>query len=315
MMRQGAFIVVAVAIAIANIAVQTGAGAQDRSSIVTTSFEDTALTKAFEAAKAGDYGPISALPAPSAADVPAIERALSDESEVVRREAVTLLGRANDPAAAPALAGALADPVDDIATRAAAALYRLGPEALDADPAVGEQLRGAVDKGFAAGGAILLLAHAKDKVSTIAVLQALRDTKGESLTEVFLSSPTVPIALMADVSLARLGDSAAEDRLLAAIGNGDLDTGLFLLSALREIDSPRLIETLAAATLADSRPVEGDAPSGAETGVRLADLAATRLVQRFSLPVGIDDTADERFSDETLQAVKAALDQHLAKAQ
>ena len=282
---------------------------------MTTSFDETALTKAFEAAEAGDYGPLGALPAPSAADVPAIRRALSDDSEVVRREAVSLLGRINDPAAAPALAIALTDPVDDVATRAAAALYRLGPAAIEADPVVGERLREAVGKGLTAGGAILLLAHAEERAPAIATLQALRDTKGDGLTEVFPSSPTVPIYLMVDVSLTRLGESAAQERLLAAIGRGDLDTDLFLLSALREIDEPRVVQTLASATLADFRPVPGDAPSGAETGVRLADVAATRLVQRFQLPVGIDETADARLPDETLQAVRTELDRHFAEAQ
>lgn len=282
---------------------------------MTASFDEATLTKAFEAVKAGDYGPLSALKTPSTAIIPAIARALSDDSEVVRREAVTLLGLTNDPAAAPALSLALMDPVDDVATRAAAALYRLGQDAIDADASVGERLREAVGKGFAAGGAILMLAHARAKAETISTLQALREKKGDSPAEVFPSSPVVPVALMVDVSLARLGDGAAEDRIVAAIGNGDLTTGEFLLSALREIESIRLIETLATATLADARPVEGDAPSGAETGVRLADLAATRLVQRFRLPVDLDDTADKRLADETLQAVKAALDRHLANAQ
>lgn len=314
MMRRGAAAVV-LATVIASFAGADGVSAQHRRSTVTASFDEATLTQAFEAAKAGDYGPLSALPTPSSAAIPVIERALSDDSEVVRREAVTLLGLANDAAAAPALARALLDPVDDVATRAAAALYRLGPDAIEADASVGERLREAVGKGLTAGGALLMLAHVKAKAATIATLKALREAKGDGLTEVFSSSPTVPVALMVDVSLAKLGDGAAEDRLAAAIGKQDLTASQFLLSALREIDSPRLIETLATATLVDARLVEGDAPSGAVTGLRLADLAATRLAQRFRLPVGLDDTADERLPEETLQAVKAALDRHLAKVQ
>lgn len=312
-MRRAAIACVVVATALASFAEPNGVGAQNRRSTVTASLDEATLTRAFEAAKAGDYGPLSGLPTPSSAAVPAIADRLSDDSEIVRREAVTLLGLIKGPAAAPALASALADPVDDVATRAAVALYRLGPEAIEADPSVGERLREAVGKGLTAGSAILTLAHATAKTATIATLRALRETKGDSLSEVVASSPTVPVTLLVDVSLAKLGDSAAEDRLVAVIGKEDLNASQFLLSALREIDSPRLIEVLATATLADTRPVMGDAPSGAESGVRLADLAATRLAQRFNLPVGLDDTADMRLPDETLQAVKAALDGHLAK--
>jgi len=313
MMRRWVAAYVVVATAIASSAGPNGAGAQNRRSIVTASLDEATLTQAFEAAKAGDYGPLSALPTPSSDAVPAIAVALSDDSEIVRREAVTLLGLINEPAAAPALARALSDPVDDVATRAAAALYRFGPVAIEADPSVGERLRDVVDKGFTAGGAILTLAHAKAEAETIATLRSLRKTKGDSLSEVVASSPTVPVALMVDVSLAKLGDNEAEDRLAAVIAKEDLNTSQFLLSVLREIDSTGLIQTLSTATLADTRPVAGDAPAGAETGLRLADLAATRLTARFNLPVDLDDTADMRLPDEIIQAVKAALDRHLAK--
>ena len=304
--------IIAVAIATAITVVSGGVGAEQRRSTVTNSFDETGLLQAFEAAKTGDYEPLGALPAPTAAAIPALDRLLADNNETVRREAVTMLGRIDDPAAALVLSGALADPVDDVATRAAAAIYRLGPDAMQ--PGVGEQIRKAVENGLTAGGAILILAHDAASEETIEALQVLREAKGDELSEVFPSSPAVSVGLMADTALAKLGDAQAKDRLIAAAGSGDLPTAEFLLSALREIDSPRVIEALAAVTLADSRPVQGDAPSGAETGMRLSDLAATRFAARFDLAAGIDDMADERLPDETIEAVKAELENYLAAA-
>ncbi|WP_299474927.1 HEAT repeat domain-containing protein [uncultured Roseibium sp.] len=304
--------IVAVAIATAITVVSGGVGAEQRRSTVTNSFNEASLFQAFEAVKTGDYGPLGQLPAPTAAAISALERLLADNNETVRREAVTMLGRIDDPATAPVLAGALSDPVDDIATRAAAAIYRLGPDAIQ--PGVGDQIRKAVENGLTAGGAILILAHDPATEETIAVLRELRDARGDELTEVSPPSPAVSMGLMVDTALAKLGDAQAEDRLTAAAGSGDLATAEFLLSALREIDSPRVIEALAAVTLADSRPVQGDAPSGAETGMRLADLAATRFAARFDLAAGIDDLADERLPDQTIEAVKAELENYLAAA-
>ncbi|TYC53699.1 hypothetical protein FMN50_14745 [Rhodobacterales bacterium] len=313
MTRRVSAIAVVVAIAVASFALAKGAGAQHRRSLVTETYDEDTLKRAFEAAESGNYEPLGALPEPSAADIPAIEPALSDESEVVRREAVALLARIGDPAAAPALAGALSDVSDDVATRAAAALYDLGGVAVEADPAVENQIRQAVDSGLVAGGAILMLAHSRDKSASAATLHGVREAKGGSLTEVFPSSPVVHVSLMADVALAGLGDGGAEAQLLASIGKADLVTLQFLLSVLREIDSPQIVRALATATLSDDRPVQGDAPSGAETGLRLADLAATRLARRYDLAVDIDDTADARLPDQTLDAVKTELERKLSE--
>ncbi|MET1413772.1 HEAT repeat domain-containing protein [Roseibium sp. HPY-6] len=304
--------IVAVAIATATAVVSGGVGAEQSRSPVTGSFNEASLLQAFEAAKTGDYGPLGALPAPTAAAIPALERLLADNDETVRREAVTMLGRIDDPAAVPVLAAALADPVDDVATRASAAIYRLGPDAMQ--PGVGDQIRKAVENGLTAGGAILILAHDPATEETITVLQKLRDAKGDELTEVFTSSSAVSIGLMADTALAKLGEVRARDNLIAAAGSGDLPTVEFLLSALREIDSPHVIEALAAVTLTDTRPVQGDAPSGAETGMRLADLAATRFAARFNLDADIDGMADERLPDQTIETIKAELENYIAAA-
>jgi hypothetical protein len=52
-------------------------------------------------------------------------------------------------------------------------------------------------------------------------------------------------------------------------------------------------------------------PSSAEPDVRLADVAAVRLVQRFDLPVAVGDLAVERLPDATLRNVGHALTEHL----
>ena len=318
-MRPNVLACAGIALALAahlSLAAPTGAGAQERRSAVTgATIDEATLSRAFDAAKAGDYGPLAALPEPTAAAIPAIERGLSDDSEVVRRESVTLLSLIRDPRAAPALAKALDDASADVASRAAAALYELGPDAIAADPSVGERLRSAVAGGLTAGGAILMLAHAPANGASVGTLKATRAERGDALTEVFSASPVVPVALMADVALAKLGDQQAQDHVVDAIETGDLNTFQFLLSALREIETPRLIETLATATLGDTRTVDGDMVSSAETGVRLADVAAVRLAQRFDLPVAVGELAIERLPDETLRTVRHALTEHLKGAQ
>ncbi|MEM8665444.1 MAG: HEAT repeat domain-containing protein [Pseudomonadota bacterium] len=301
----------------ASLSLAVHAHAQERRSAVTGNPIDThSLTAAFDALKGGDTGPLATLPAPTVAAIPAIRTALSDDSEAVRREAVTLLSLIEDPEAAPALAQATLDASTDVAARAATALYVLGPDAMASDPAVAEELRRAVDGGLTAGAAVLMLAHVPTPAqsASIATLRTLRATRGDMHAEVFSASPVVPAAMMADVALTKLGEADAHARLLDAIRSGDLNTLEFLLSALREIEAADLLEALAAATLSDHRPVDGDVVSSAGSTVRLADVAAVRFAARFGLPVAVGERATERLSDETLRSVSHALTAHLKGA-
>ena len=112
----------------------------------------------------GEMGPVAA----EAVDV--LITLLTDESEEVRRHAVSVLGMIKVPTSktVPALVEVLADREDtDLAFFAAQALTRIGPEATEAIPALGEALmsESAYVRGFSS--------EALSRIGTPEALQAL----------------------------------------------------------------------------------------------------------------------------------------------
>ena len=281
----------------------------DRSHAVANETISERVDQAFAAMRSGDLAASSSLEDAGPEIIPAVVPYLSDASEDVRRHAVTLLGLTGSAEAAPHLAAALSDPSDDIVRRASTALYEIGPEAAR-DPSVGKALAASVLGGNHSGGAILLLGHASGEDS-VAALNRLRERQAGQSTEVFPWSPVVPVSLAADVSLTRLGDEAAKARMLATIGDGDFDALSFLLYALRDIEDRKVLRALADATLTDQRPAQGNVPSGAHLGIRLADVAAAQFVKRFGLSVGFSATADRPLTEPELLAVRKALSARL----
>jgi len=281
----------------------------DRSPAVANETISKRVDQAFAAMRSGDLAPSRSLEAAGPAIIPAVVPYLSDENEDVRRHAVTLLGLTKSPDVAPHIAAALSDHSDDIARRASTALYEIGSDAVR-DPSVGEALAASVLGGNDAGGAILLLGYVAGKDS-IAALNTLRERKAGQSTEVFHWSPVVPVPFAADVALTRLGDEAARDRVLAIIRDGDFDALSFLLYALRDIEDRDVLRALADATLTDERPAQGDTPSDADLGIRLADVAAAQFVKRFGLSIGLDTTADRPLTEAELHAVREALSARL----
>src|SRR5262249_41791011 len=158
---------------------------------------------------------------------------------------------------------------DDIVRRASTALYELGAEAVR-DPSVGEVLAASVTGGNDAGGAILLLGYVAGEGSVAAPNKTPQRGAGQT-TEGYRWRPVVPVPFAADVALTRLDDEAAKGRVLATIRDGDFDALSFLLYVLRDIEDRSVLRGLADATLADERPAQGDAPSDADLGIRLAD--------------------------------------------
>jgi hypothetical protein len=282
----------------------------DRSPDVANQTISERVDQTFAAMRSGDAAPSSGLEDAGPAIIPAVAPYLGDDNEDVRRHAVTLLGLTRSADAAPHLATALSDQSGDIARRASMALYELGPDALR-DPSVGKALAASVLGGNHAGGAILLLGYVAGEDS-VAALNQLRERGAGQSTEVFVWSPVVPVPFAADVALTRLGDEAAKARLLATIRDGDFDALSFLLYALRDIEDRDVHRALADATLADERPAQGDAPSGADLGIRLADVAAAQFVKRFDLSIGLDTTADRPLTEAELLAVREALSARLA---
>ena len=268
------------------------------------------VNKAFAAARSGDLAPASALQDIGPALIPAIAPYLKDGNEDVRRQTVTLLGLTGNADAAPHLALALGDPSADISRRAADALYNMGGAAVQTPSAV-EAIRDFVVKGDGAAGPILLLGY-KPGSQSVASLNEVRQGRSGENAKVDHASPGAPVPLIADVALTRLNDRDAKSRLVTAIGEGDLDTLIFLLHILRDIDEEDVLRALADTALRDTRTVEGDVPSHADVDTRLADVAAARFTARFGLSTGIGDQATRPLTDAELDVVRAALAKRLA---
>lgn len=271
-------IVSAAALAFSVLVATTG----ERMAAMAQRTDPAPIDKALQAVAGGDYGALLDLAPPGPGAVEAIAPYLAAENEAVRREAVGLLARIAAPGAAPALAAATADQSYDVSHRAAGALYRLGPDAVDAG--VARRLVTAVAGGTTAAGALLMLSYADDAEPARAALRKVRAASGDQRTELFDDSPVVDVALVADVALTRLGDAGAETRLLDRISIGDPEELRFLVYVLREIDAWTAMQTLAEATLSSDAPVQGAVPSGTDMGLRLADVAAAGFADRYGIP-------------------------------
>lgn len=282
----------------------------DRSPAVANETISDRVDKAFAAMRSGDPAPSVGLEKAGPAIIPFVAPYIRDENEDVRRQAITLLGLTGSADAAPHLAAALSDHSDDIVRRASTALYELGADAVR-DPSVGEALAASVTGGNNAGGAILLLGYVAGHGS-IAALNTTRERGAGQSTEVYRWSPVVPVPFAADVALTRLDDKAAKGRVLAAIADRDLSAMSFLVYVLRDIEDRSVLRALAEAALTDDRPMQGDAPSGTDLGIRLADVAAARFVERFGLSVGLGTTADRPLAEAELLAVRKALSERLS---
>lgn len=269
------------------------------------------VDKAFAAARSGDLAPTGALQDIGPAMIPAVAPHLKDSNEDVRRQAVTLLGLAESPDAAPHLASALGDSSADISRRAADALYRMGGVAAQ-DPSTVEAIRDFVARDGGAAGPILLLGYRPGDQSTSLLNELRKNRRGDS-GKVDHASPVAPVPLIADIALTRLNDSDAKSRVVVAIGEGDLDVLTFLLHVLRDIDDQDVLRALADAALADTRPVRGDVPSHADVDTRLSDVAAARFAGRFGLSTGTGDQAIRRLTAAEMETVRAALVERLGK--
>ena len=264
------------------------------------------VNTAFAAARKGDYEPVSQLGEQGAKIIPYLQPYLRDEDEMVRLQAVALLTASDDPAAIPLLALALSDPLQDIRARAALALYeRHDPLQLAERPELGEALRASLDQGNDAAAAILLLSYYPGE-STSAALQALDERAGDAQTELAAWTPVVPVTLVTAISRSRIGDQAARRMLLQTSADGSLAEREFLLSVLREIDSPEVFHALASA-LDDTQEIGGGVPSGIQPQRRLCDLAATSLIKRLNLKVNFSFSGQHRFTPAEIDTVRQAM--------
>ncbi|HOW76671.1 MAG TPA: HEAT repeat domain-containing protein [Candidatus Competibacteraceae bacterium] len=265
------------------------------------------VNTAFAAARQENYELISQLAEQGAQIIPYLKPYLQDDNEMVRQQAAALLTASNDPAAIPLLALALRDPLQDIRARAALALYEQhDPVQWAKRPEVGEALRASVDQGNDAAAALLLLGYFPGE-PTLKALKDLRKRAGDAQTELATWAPVVPVNLAIAVSLSRLGDQAGRLMLLQTSAEGSLAEREFLLSVLRELDSPEVLHALAAGTLSDVSEIGGGVPSGVQPQRRLCDLAVVSFVKRLNLPVNFTVNDQRRFTPAEIDVVRQTI--------
>jgi hypothetical protein len=265
------------------------------------------VNAAFAAARQENYELISQLAEQGAQIIPYLKSYLRDDNEMLRLQAVALLTVSTDPAAIPLLALALRDPLQELRARAALALYeRHDPVQWAEHPEVGEALRASVDQGNDAAAALLLLGYFPGE-SSLKTLQALSERAGDAQTELATWAPVVPVRLPVAVSLSRLGDQAGRLTLLQTSAEGSLAEREFLLSVLRELDSPEVLHALAAGTLGDVSEIGGGVPSGVQPQRRLCDLAVVSFVKKLNLPVNFTVNDQRRFTPAEIDAVRQAM--------
>jgi len=261
------------------------------------------VEKAFEAARAGNMGPVAELHELGEAVVAPLGKYLEDADPNIRREAVALLRALGGKAALPLLLRALGDPLVEVQERAAMALYeRYEPQTLAASSEVGAGLRKSVTAGNTRAAAILLLAYFPGP-ETQQLLGKLRGRPAEEVTKLHEWSPTVPVSLAATVALSRLGENGARAGLLGQIENAGINVLEFLFEAIREIDSPEVLQALKPA-LDNQAEVSSGVPSGAAPRRRICDVAVNAFVRRLKLLVDFELSESRRYTDAQIQQVR-----------
>jgi len=270
------------------------------------------VEKACEAIRAGNCGPSPELWRYGRAVVPPLVPYLRDPNDDVRRHVVALLKAVEDPAAVPPLLQAMADPEIEIQQRAATALYEAyDPQLISKQPSAGQTLRKSVAAGNTSAAALLLLGYAGGKETTD-LLSQVREKSAGKKTKLYDWSPAVTVTLPANVALSLLGDEEARAALIETTANDNLDELRFLLSVLREVDSPRVLHAVGQA-LDDTRLTGSGAPRGADSPRRLCDDTVNAFVDRLRLEIDFPLTDAQTYSDAQIdqvrQLIRAAIPQ------
>lgn len=170
-------------------------------------------------------------------------------------------------------------------------------------------LRSSVRAENKSASAILLLGYDSSQ-EAVALLKEIQRNFSDQMTKLRPWTAVVPLSLVIDVSLSRLGDSSARLALLEEIGHASFETLSFLLDVLREIDDPTVLHAISRA-LDDERPVRGGIPSGGAPGRRLADVAVDAFVERLGLAVGFHLEPSRAYSDSNIKEVKRLMTQDI----
>lgn len=173
---------------------------------------------------------------------------------------------------------------------------------LAADPRAAAGLRRSVEARDASAAAIFLLAPFRD-----ADTQRVLSAAGNSSDKVKLVSwlPPVAAALPATMVSCSQSAGAACEKLARELASDELDTRVFVLEVLDEMDLKVLRGVLP--YLRDEREIADGVPSHATPRRRVCDRALDALRARLKLSLGFAERPNARYTaSELAEALKAA---------
>lgn len=262
------------------------------------------LDNAFQAVGKGDFDPLAALSSRGKELIPLLPRYVKDPRVEVRREVLALLKAAGDKRAIPLLVEMLADADEQLVPEAATALYeQCSSEQIPDRARAVKALAAAFAAGNTSSASLVLLLGYLPGQDSLAALKKARREQADNSTKLHEWTAAVPVPLVADVALSRLGDSEARQRLLEAAAGDDLETLRFLLAVLRDVDAPNVLHAVAH-TLDDKRLTGSNAPSGADSPRRLCDDAVDAFVARLNLKAGFPLNDAQTYSAAQIKDIR-----------
>ena len=226
-----------------------------------------------------------------------------DLTEDARRDRIMQWQARATPADCKALTEALADESFDLRSRAASALYWKCDRADAANFA--PLLCKTLALQNAEAGAVLLLGYAKPETAVPCLQEAARQRR---MVKLAISARPVPIALPVKVALARLNQAESVRELRAAFEKPEVETSLFLLGVLRDIEDREALR--ASLRFLDD---EREAPGAVSHAVRaVRDVAVEALVARFSLRPAFPIEPGRRYTARELAEIRALAEQRIS---
>jgi HEAT repeat protein len=223
--------------------------------------------------------------------------------EDARRDRIMQWQARANPADCEALTGALTDESFDLRSRAASALYWKCDRTAAATFA--PLLCRTLELGNAEAGAALLLGYARPEAAVPCLQKAAQQRR---MVKLAVSARPVPIALPVRVALARVGQAEGVRDLRAAFEKPDVETSLFLLGVLRDIEDREALR--ASLRFLDD---EREAPGVVSHAVRtVRDVAVEALAARLSLKPTFPLEPGRRYTPAQTAEIRAAAEQKIS---
>lgn len=265
------------------------------------------VDEAFALAESGDTSAVAALGPFGPSLLAHLQPYAGNSNPEIRAAVATLLKGLGGKMTIPLLLVLLSDQDDDVQQRAALALYEnFSHHELSLDRDIGIALGDAIALGNSSASA-LLLAGWYDDENLRALLTQLTTGDAAGRTKLRAASPVINTALVAQVALSRMGNQNSRAHLAERIRAGDLDELRFLLEAVVHVDSPPILQSLAARTLEDRRITMSHGPAGTSNSLRLCDEAVNAYAAQFQLGLTFDGTEPRHFTDDELKKAASAI--------